>query len=120
MQSTATYREQGRACLEQAFAGLEAGDLALASEKGWDAAAQMLKAVAAGRGWEHDDIRALYGVMGRLVNETPSNALLDGFSAASTLWAHLQEGWLYQDWIEWSLGRVREFVDATEKLIDCG
>ena len=118
MQTTATYREQGRVCLEQAFVGFESGDLSRASEQGWDAAAHMLKAVAVDRGWEHGDLRLLHGVMGKLANETRSDALLDGFSAASTLRTHLQEGLLERDWVAWNLGRVRAFVDAVDGLLE--
>ena len=56
-----TYREAGRHLLAQAHAELEAGDLRQASEKGWGAAAQMVKAAAADRGWSHRSHRDLDG-----------------------------------------------------------
>ena len=43
------YREQSRRFLEQARSELREGDLAQASEKGWGAASQMVKAVAEAR-----------------------------------------------------------------------
>ena len=46
MQQTRTYREQSRAFLDKAREELDAGDLVLASEKAWGAAAMMVKAVA--------------------------------------------------------------------------
>ena len=55
MQRTTTYREQSRVFLAQAhFEELAKGDLQQASEKGWGAASQMVKAIAQERtrnGW---------------------------------------------------------------------
>ena len=53
MQETKTCRERSRIFLAQAFEELEKGDLSQASEKGWGAAAQMLKAIAQEGGWDH-------------------------------------------------------------------
>ena len=41
--------------LDEAFEKLDQGDLRQASENGWGAAAQMVKAVAEERGWPQDD-----------------------------------------------------------------
>ena len=46
---------------------LAQGDLRQASEKGWGAAAQMVKAVAERRGWRHDGHAALFAVVNQLV-----------------------------------------------------
>ena len=53
MQKTTTYREQSRIFLAQAREELARGDLPQASEKGWGAAAQIVKANADKRGWNH-------------------------------------------------------------------
>ena len=63
------YNATGRDFLERARAYLDDGDLLQASEKGWGAAAQMVKAVAETRGWRHQDHRSLYGVVNRLASE---------------------------------------------------
>ena len=118
MQRTATYREQSRTFLEQAFVELEAGDLHQASEKGWGAAAQMLKAVAAERGWEHGTHRLLYAIVGRLAEETQSNELRDLFDSASALHANFYEGWLDAEWVMSGLNRVQSFVDTAEELLN--
>ncbi len=119
MQQTTSYRTQSRSLLEQAFRELYAGDLRQAAEKGWDAAAHMVKAVAAERGWPHDDRRLLYDVLSRLVNELQDEELRDGFNAATFLLTLHKEDWLDREWVASSLGRVRTFVDAAEELI-CG
>ena len=45
-QQVRTYRELSREYLAKAFEELKAGDLTQASERGWDAAAQIVKALA--------------------------------------------------------------------------
>ena len=49
------YREASRPLLAQAVGEWESGDLRQASEKGWGAAAQMVKALAEQRGWQHNN-----------------------------------------------------------------
>ena len=53
VQQTRAYRDRSREYLAKAFRELEDGDLTQASEKGWGAAAQMVKAVADERGMDH-------------------------------------------------------------------
>ena len=52
--ATQQYQQASEHFLAQARLELAGGDLAQASEKGWGAAAQMLKAIAERRGWEHN------------------------------------------------------------------
>ena len=47
------YRQASERFLAQARQEFADGDLAQASEKGWGATAQMLKAIAQQRGWQH-------------------------------------------------------------------
>ncbi len=102
----------------QSFRELEAGDLRHASEKGWGAAAQMIKAVAAERGLPHDSHRLLYGFAGRLANETQGQAIGDGFRAASNLHENFYEGMLDAAAVENNLERVRAFVEVAEGLLN--
>ncbi len=51
--TTQKYHAASRYLVQQARAELALGDLRQASEKGWGAAAQMVKAVAEFRGWSH-------------------------------------------------------------------
>ena len=64
-----TYREASRQLIAQARAELDVGDLRQASEKAWGAAAQMAKAAASSRGWDHDQHRHLWNVAKDLTNE---------------------------------------------------
>ena len=58
MQRTTTYREQSR--VGQAYEEFAKGDFVQASEKGWGATAQIVKAIAQERGWSHNSHRDLY------------------------------------------------------------
>ena len=59
MQQAQTCQQRSREYLAKAFQELEVGDLTQASEKGWGAAAQMVKAVADQRGVEHRSHRSI-------------------------------------------------------------
>ena len=52
--ATQTYDQASQRFLAQARAKFSNGDLQQASENGWGAVAQMLKAIAEQRGWEHN------------------------------------------------------------------
>ena len=60
------YRSAATQLLAQARQELARGDVRQASEKGWGAAAQAVKAVAEGRGWEHKTHAALFISVDRL------------------------------------------------------
>ena len=59
-----------RQLLRQGWEELAAGDVRQASEKGWGAAAQMVKSIAERRAWQHTNHAALFTAVSRLVNET--------------------------------------------------
>ena len=117
MPQYATYQERSRAFLEKAYIEFEQGDLLQASEKGWGAAAQMLKAIAAERGWHHGRHGQLFVIVRRLANEEQIDGLRFGFRAARTLHANFYEDWMEMAEVEENLDRVREFVDAAEQLL---
>ena len=121
MQGTATYREQSRIFLAQAYEEFFAkGDLPQASEKGWGAAAQMVKAVAQQRGWRHSTHRALLGAVTALRRETGDSELSVQFSAASSLHMNFYEIEYPPDYIEDLLQQVEQFVNKAEGLLHSG
>ena len=63
------YRAQAYTFLEQAHKELEDDDLPQASEKGWGAAAQMVKAIAERRGLAHHTHAHLWAVVNSLAND---------------------------------------------------
>ena len=117
LQRTTTYREQSRVLLAQAYEDLEKGDFVQASEKGWDAAAQMVKAIADERGWRHFSHRDLYKVLDLLHQETGDTELADLFNAGSSLHVNFYENAYSRDTIGNNLRQVQRFVDKAEGLL---
>ena len=116
--STTTYREQSRVFLAQASEELARGDLRQASEKGWGAAAQIVKAAAEARGWEHDGRSALYRVISNLVKETGDSDIRYLFAAAGNLYSYGDI--LDAEYIEFYLSRVRTLIEKVEALLPGG
>ena len=70
MTTSTDYRTSSRAMMAQSQDELAKGDLQQASDKGWGAAAQMMKAIAESRGWEHGQHRHLHQITSRLRAES--------------------------------------------------
>ena len=113
---TQTYAAASRQLLVQAGEELAAGDTRQASEKGWGAAAQIVKSVAAQRGWEHRSHAALFNVITRLVDETGDGDLRDLFHIASALHVNFYEDWDTADNVAGALSQIERFVDKLEPL----
>ena len=118
MQKITTHREQSRVFLAQAYEELAKGDLPQASEKGWGAAAQMLKATAQQRGWRNSTHRDLYLVSRALRRETGDKELTVLYSAASSLHVNFYEIEYASDTIEDLLQQVERLVHRLEALLD--
>ena len=111
-----TYQTASRHLLAQAHEELAAGDTRQASEKGWCAAAQIVKSVAARRGWEHGSHAALYRVVRRLTNETGDGDIRDLFHIANALHTNFYENWDNAENVAGALSRIEQFVDRLEPL----
>lgn len=116
--TTLTYQDAARHLLTQGFEELAQGDSRQASEKGWGAAAQMIKAVASSRGWSHDSHASLYGVIDRLVRETGDEGIRDRFRSANALHQNFYENWGSADYVAGGLAEVRGLLDKLEPLLD--
>lgn len=114
------YVEQGRAFVAQAWNELASDDLHQASEKGWGATAQMVKAYADERGLEHNSHGRLFAAVSRLVAETNDDTYRILFYAGSGLHANFYEGGLAAREISGSLEQVAEFVDKVGALLNGG
>ena len=113
------YRDRSRAYMEKAREHLREGDLCQASEKGWGAAALIVKAVAETRqGWNHQTHRQLYRVVGQLIEETGDEELGDLFAAANELHVNFYEDWLAQDRVTRVVEQAARFVGKVEALLD--
>ncbi|MDE0290017.1 MAG: PaREP1 family protein [bacterium] len=115
---TLTYQEAARQLLAQGFAELAEGDSRQASEKGWGAAAQMIKAVASNRGWKHDSHAALYRVVGNLVTETRDDGIRKRFTTANALHQNFYENWGDADYVSGGLADVKDLLDKLEPLLE--
>ena len=114
------YLQRGRRYLSQATEEFARNDLEQASEKGWGAAAQSLKAVAAERGWQHGQHRQLYTVTRQLAEEEGSDELRGLFRYATDLHTNFYEGQMEPVEVEFSLGKVSELVERVEAAITNG
>ena len=118
MVSRLVHRDQSRVYLEQAKEELRNGELLQASEKGWGAASQIVKAVAEERGWEHNGHWFLHDAVSSLVAETGDRDLRTLFSAANQLHTNFYEGWLGQSAVAQCLDEVERFVEKVEALLE--
>ena len=115
---SAYHTETAATFLLKARTYLDEGDLLQASEKGWGAAAQTLKAVAEERGWRHTSHGDLYRAVDRLVNERADVQLRRLFHSASALQQNFYEGWMPAGSVATGLNSVEEFVRRLDDLID--
>ena len=102
--------------LARAHAYLADDDLLQASEKGWGAAARMVKAVAKARGWDHNGHGQLHRAIRRLVEETGQGELRDYFSAANMLHQNFYDGFLEAQDVSAYLERVGRLVELLRPL----
>ncbi len=113
-----SYRAQSRVFLAQASEKLKDGDIPQASENGWGAAVEVLKAMATKRDWEHYSERSLYDIVDKLAEETNDQDLRGLFAVANQLQTNFYEDWLSRAAVEAHLRDVARFVARVERLID--
>ena len=112
-----TYKSASKELLEQATSELTQGDVRQASEKGWGAAAQIVKAVAEQRGWPHNQHALLYRVVDDLVKETGDNELHQLFHVANSLHTNFYENWDTPNGVASGIRDVERFVEKLEPLL---
>ena len=113
---TQTYKAASRFLLSQGESELARGDTRQASEKGWGAAAQMVKSIAEQRGWEHKGHAELYNVIARLVVETGDDEIRRLFHVAGSLHTNFYENWDNASNVAAGLADVRRFLDKLEPM----
>jgi len=111
------YSATSREFLTKAEAALAQEDLLQASEKGWGAAAQMVKAVAEQRGWPHNGDRSTYEVINRLLQETGDRELATLFHVAGSLRSNSYENWLPAEMVQSGLKHVQKFMNKLAGLL---
>lgn len=112
-----SYRDQSKVFLSQASEELAKDDLCQASEKGWGAAATMVKAVAQNRGWRHNSHVSLFRAVSRLAEEAQDNSLEMRFAVAGMLHTNYYENWLERSAVETNLAEVAQFVERVDGFL---
>ena len=115
--TTQTYHEASMTLLAQAEAELAQGDVRQASEKGWGAAAQIVKAAAQQRGLPHGDQPALYRVVDALSSEARDDNIYLLFQVATQLHFSFYENWDSPQNVQRALAATRRFVELVSRLI---
>ena len=114
--TTQTYQDAARHLLQQAETELAAGDTRQASEKGWGAAAQAVKAVCESRGWRHRSHASLFRAIETVATETSDPEFHDLFDTANTLHINFYEDWMSANVVKQRLPRIRRLIDKLEEL----
>ena len=91
-------------------------DLLQASEKGWGAAAQMVKGIADSRGWSHAGHRELYQAVNRLASEAGDSEIRVLFSVASALHSNFYENWMPKEMVSDDLTQVSQLLLRLQQL----
>ena len=111
-----THLQVSRNFLTHAKEQLDLGDSLQASEKGWGAAAHVVKAVAERRGWRHRSHSHLFNAVRRIATDTGQTEIIDLFNAANALHQNFYEGWLDDEYIAINLDRVERLLDILDEV----
>ena len=109
------YETSARHLLGQAEAEFAKGDLDRASENGYRAAFQSVKAAATLRGTPFRNYRELRYAAQDLVDETGNRRINDLFAIAESLYIYGADGWS-SGTIRTHLDAIREFAEILERL----
>ena len=117
-EKTATYIARSKTYLTQAHEELNKGDFLQASEKGWGAASQMVKAVAEEHGLAHGRHNHLLHAVRWMSEQTQDREYEAQFGRARDLHANFYEEWLSPDTIKSHLSEIGLFVQKAEGLLN--
>ena len=100
-------------------AHLAEGDFCQAGEKGWGTVAQLTKAVATWRGWDHYDHVAIRDAINALADELPqlSDTIDDGLSAAERMHGNFYEVYMDARRVEIAMRRVQPLLEILWDLL---
>ena len=115
--TTQQYQQASEHFLAQARQELADGDLPQASEKGWGATAQILKAIAEQRGWEHNRHRHYHRIISRLRAETGDGDIRRLFGVANLLHENFYENDMETDDVTDGLDDVEALMDKLIPLL---
>ena len=115
----AKHLEQARDYWSKWPAHLAEGDVCQAGEKGWGTVAQLTKAVATLRNWEHYDHDAIRDAITALVGELPQQGqdIARGLAAAEHLHGNFYEIFMTSELARYALEDVRPLLDILWGLL---
>ena len=111
------YRRQSEIFLAQAWEELERGDLRQASEKGWGAVSQLVRALALVRNMELHRHRDVSAFVDSISAEIGDPTIYRQFSTAESLHANFYEGYMGYLSVHDGLGQAQELIDKLEVLL---
>lgn len=117
LQSSSRYLDKSRVYFRQAHDELAKGDLSQASEKGWGAAAEIVKAFAEENGREHHGHRQIQSTVNGLVEQTNDPELGSLFEYAAGLHRNFYEDWMSAQRVQWGIAAVERFISKMEPLL---
>ena len=110
------HAELSRWCIDQADNYLRLRNNIQASEKGWGAAAQALKAIAEERGWNHGSHTLIVDVVQQVADEEGRPDLVAKFGLAQALHTNFYEDWLLSDTVSIYLKDVKKLLPELERI----
>ena len=115
----AKHLEQARDYWSKWPAHLAEGDYCQAGEKGWGTVAQLTKAVATLRSWEHYDHEAIRDSITGLIDEMPQRGLdiARGLAAAERLHGNFYEVYMTLELARYALDDLRPLLDILWELL---
>ena len=108
------YAELSQWCIGEADNYLRFGNTIQASEKGWGAVAQALKAIAEERGWNHGSHTLIVDVAQQVAYEEDRPDLIRLFGTAQALHTNFYEDWLSSDTVSIYLEDVKKLLPELE------
>ena len=110
------YAELSQWCISEAEGYLQRGNNIQASEKGWGATAQALKAIAEERGWNHGGHRRIVDVAQQVADEQDRQDLISLFATAQALHINFYEDWLESSSVSNYLNDVKKLLPELERI----
>ena len=117
MTTTADYRISSRRMMAQSHVELAKGVLQQTFEKGWGAAAQMMKAIADTYGWQHERHRHFHQIASRLLAERGDRDSYRQFAIAETLHENFYENQMAVHDIQEALEDVERLLEKIETIL---
>ena len=110
---------QAREYWRKAPSYLAEGDLCQAGEKGWGTVAQLTKAMATLRSWEHYDHVAIQEAVTALAEESPGQmeTIYDGLAAAEQLHGNFYEVYMNANRAALALAKLRPLLEILWELL---